>query len=345
MDTSNIKTKLKDPRIIMCFVATVLLFFKWSTYVVSSSYMDYAESSASMTNLGFQFLMLSVLGYITMAFPVVAIIGELIEHESVKKPFFYIGGSLASLLGIIVTALKMAGIVGSSNIDYGGYGHVKGETRFEIFFWLEILIFVGIIVVSVMREYGVTGSTIREEGVKSVISDVTGKMTNGIAELKKNAAELRNADKAGQNGRTCPSCGNTVAFGKKFCSKCGHKMEDEGPSLAENIKGRVSKVGKSGVTVAEYISSLKQVKCEACGSMVSSTSKFCPGCGKEVVIMITPDTCPACGEKITKGNTFCSRCGAEVKKKKLIKNCPNCGADLIFGKNFCPECGKSIEEA
>lgn len=49
--------------------------------------------------------------------------------------------------------------------------------------------------------------------------------------------------------------------------------------------------------------------CESCGSRINPCSKFCPMCGKPIVMKIT---CPKCGYKCESSAKFCGMCGNKL---------------------------------
>ena len=59
----------------------------------------------------------------------------------------------------------------------------------------------------------------------------------------------------------CPKCGNEVADGKKFCGKCGTKLE---------------------AVTQEQPSSAKAAVCPSCGAPVAPGKKFCGKCGAKL---------------------------------------------------------------
>ena len=61
----------------------------------------------------------------------------------------------------------------------------------------------------------------------------------------------------------CPNCGNKVAKGKKFCSKCGTPIA--------SLQGQ-----------ADNNKKVAEVFCTNCGSKVAEEVKFCGQCGNPV---------------------------------------------------------------
>jgi len=51
--------------------------------------------------------------------------------------------------------------------------------------------------------------------------------------------------------------------------------------------------------------------------------------------------CPSCGATLTSGSKFCMRCGKEIPS---ATTCPSCGALIPEGAKFCGQCGKACGE-
>jgi len=103
--------------------------------------------------------------------------------------------------------------------------------------------------------------------------------------------------------------------------------------------------------------------CLFCNGEVSEKAKFCPGCGKEVLMA---GYCPSCGAKLLPGMKFCDQCGfkvvkpegktekteskqipeekEDIKQKEIKRTCPECNEMIIPGKKFCFSCGHLIKE-
>lgn len=137
--------------------------------------------------------------------------------------------------------------------------------------------------------------------------------------------------------KDCPSCGKKIAVDDMFCAFCGEKFDLQ--STKEEGR-RISH--KDRLTVTEYIAGIKDYKCEYCGEIVKGNDKFCPSCGRPVVIKIMPSTCSKCGHDLTAGYAFCPSCGSETKPVELQIKCKKCGADLLYGKEFCVNCGAKV---
>ena len=339
----NLSEKLKNPRLWMLIAALVLIFFPWCSYGARSG-----EEWASVPSSGYEVLMLSFFGYITMAFPIIALLIEISDKKIANNKtladikVIYIFGSLLSISGMIVAYLKEDGIARGVEVNTSFGGSIKGYTNLTLFFWLELFVFIGIIVYTVVVDYGIDKKTIQDKGWKAAFTDVTNQIKDDgkqfVDDIKKNNDSI-NSNNTIEQTMTCSSCGNTIPIGKKFCPKCGTKIEIQQPLPKNNTAA----LDNGGMTVKQYLSKRKDLKCENCGNVVSLDTKYCPDCGKELIIAIDPDICYSCGEKLVKGKAFCANCGSPVKKVKMIVNCKHCGADLIFGKKFCVECGNPVE--
>lgn len=56
--------------------------------------------------------------------------------------------------------------------------------------------------------------------------------------------------------------------------------------------------------------------CPDCGTRLTDTDQFCPGCGAKI---IRKRRCPECGETLREGVKFCPECGSEVSRERQTK--------------------------
>lgn len=94
----------------------------------------------------------------------------------------------------------------------------------------------------------------------------------------------------------CPQCGEEWPEGKKFCAKCGAKLE---------IKQQ--RVVPEGMVV-----------CPQCGALCQAGKKFCTKCGSKLNSQdaanmqsdtTDPNICRNCGAPLKPGKKFCTKCG------------------------------------
>lgn len=82
---------------------------------------------------------------------------------------------------------------------------------------------------------------------------------------------------------------------------------------------------------------VEKICCPNCSAEIPNGSKYCPDCGRKIIIIADDEAvCPACGQKTHKGR-FCMECGAPLARK-----CPKCSAELPDNAKFCLECGEKI---
>jgi membrane protease subunit (stomatin/prohibitin family) len=74
--------------------------------------------------------------------------------------------------------------------------------------------------------------------------------------------------------------------------------------------------------------------CPDCHSELAADSRFCPRCGKQLVVV---RRCPKCSEELPANARFCSRCGADLAEGSA---CSKCGKPLPPGAQFCLHCGE-----
>ncbi len=79
--------------------------------------------------------------------------------------------------------------------------------------------------------------------------------------------------------------------------------------------------------------------CPACRQPVSADVRFCPHCGKQLLVV---KKCPYCGEDLPLNARFCSSCGKPADEKPSEKKCPGCGTLNLHDATFCNQCGNRI---
>lgn len=81
--------------------------------------------------------------------------------------------------------------------------------------------------------------------------------------------------------------------------------------------------------------------CPKCGTLVPSTSRFCPSCGQAVGAAPAAAAggipCPKCGTTAPAGTKFCPNCGSAMAPPP--RTCPKCQAQVTGAGKFCPNCG------
>mgnify|MGYP000108761270 FL=1 len=83
-----------------------------------------------------------------------------------------------------------------------------------------------------------------------------------------------------------------------------------------------------------YPAANQEITCTDCNTKAPSGTKFCPNCGKSLVVGKVK--CVKCAQDIPQGTKFCPECGAAQSQEIA---CGKCGAKLSPGAKFCPECG------
>lgn len=81
----------------------------------------------------------------------------------------------------------------------------------------------------------------------------------------------------------------------------------------------------------------QMISCPTCQAQIPVNSKFCPTCGKPVILGVP---CAKCGNIIPPNSKFCPECGNTVVQSSSY--CSNCKKEIPGNPKFCPECGKSF---
>lgn len=294
MSMSVIKYKIRDPRVSMCIMAFCLMFFEWCSGDTSSTVDGYSVGDFSTSYSGFSVLMLSYVGYITMLFPVAAVIYEFLDLKLMDTRIAYIIGAVVSGVGMVVSAMSLKSIYSAGDMEFDfdifGSAGVSSEANLSVFYWADLLIFIGIIVTTIVIGYDISKESIRKNGVKETVRDVTEKMTEDVSGLVNRVSEVQNATKDNRDMKmaaTCPGCGNAIPLGKKLCAQCGRKIE----------------------AVSE------ELICPACGEKVIADKPFCASCGASLKREKIITNCPRCGAEVISGKRFCAECGYSLERE------------------------------
>lgn len=102
----------------------------------------------------------------------------------------------------------------------------------------------------------------------------------------------------------CANCGKEFGSGTN-CQNCGI---DRVSGLA-NYNGYNNSGNSSGYNSSNYSGSPKTMVCYACSEIIPVGSKFCPVCGKKLLV-----TCPNCGHEYSSQYPVCSKCGTNRKE-------------------------------
>ena len=114
-------------------------------------------------------------------------------------------------------------------------------------------------------------------------------------------------------GKICPYCKTEIRADDEVqvCAKCGiaHHKSCWDENLGCTTFGCAGNHGQGKANV---------LTCENCGTVMESTQKFCPKCGRPQVRRPEPPaaqaqkTCPSCGTPNSAANKFCIRCSAPL---------------------------------
>ena len=86
----------------------------------------------------------------------------------------------------------------------------------------------------------------------------------------------------------------------------------------------------------------KVVTCHKCGMSNSKASKFCIGCGSDLVVLkkTASLSCSKCNAENNPGSKFCFECGSELVDEKVEDiSCLKCGTKTKHDAKFCSSCG------
>ncbi|MCL5024377.1 MAG: SPFH domain-containing protein [Nitrospirae bacterium] len=107
-----------------------------------------------------------------------------------------------------------------------------------------------------------------------------------------------------------------------------------GAGMGMMIPGMLFKVLGNGQITPEKIAEKGLVNCPACHGDVPLSSRFCPHCGHQLVVIAK---CPRCSKDLAVGDRFCPSCGLDLSAEL---RCGKCSAKLPPGTRFCFNCGE-----
>ncbi|MBN1380780.1 MAG: SPFH domain-containing protein [Deltaproteobacteria bacterium] len=80
-------------------------------------------------------------------------------------------------------------------------------------------------------------------------------------------------------------------------------------------------------------------QCPDCLQSVPPEAKFCPHCGRQLLVF---HQCSRCSAKLPPDAKFCYMCGQPVIAEPEYKKCPHCGHENLMNSVFCNQCGEKI---
>lgn len=318
----NIIEKIKkEPRIIIALINLICFFLPWINIVANIS-MEIggveASGDAGETASGFGIAEITPFSIVIYIIPVIIIILCLLDKFEDKKAFIYLGLSVVAIILMFV----ISGIAGniSMNVDMGGMGNASVKVGKLVGFWIALVCNAGIIVYTFVKDINLKSGQAFTDNIKNInVDNIASQVSEFAGDIQKN---VKNAVMM-----ECPHCHQQILPGKKFCPKCGGKIET-------NNSGNEK--------ASQYNICLK------CGSKIVKGKRFCEECG-EPWNEKEEHRCPKCNTVIQPDKKFCGECGVPILKEQVsverqqAEVCPNCGVKIENGKKFCGECGSKAE--
>jgi membrane protease subunit (stomatin/prohibitin family) len=109
-----------------------------------------------------------------------------------------------------------------------------------------------------------------------------------------------------------------------------------GAGMGMIIPGMLYKTLGSEKMTIEEIAEKGVVNCPECHGEVSVSSRFCPHCGHQMVVI---KKCVRCHKNVTVSANFCPSCGLDLKSELL---CEKCQTKLPPDTKFCFNCGEPV---
>jgi membrane protease subunit (stomatin/prohibitin family) len=111
-----------------------------------------------------------------------------------------------------------------------------------------------------------------------------------------------------------------------------------GAGLGMMIPGMLYKIIEKGDQSEGMAIEKGVVNCPKCHGDVPISSRFCPHCGHQMVVI---RKCPRCSKDLAASDNFCPSCGLDLK---VGHQCRKCNTKLPPGTKFCFNCGEKVSE-
>lgn len=108
-----------------------------------------------------------------------------------------------------------------------------------------------------------------------------------------------------------------------------------GMGMGFMMPGMIAEAFRSGPAPAAP----EAVPCPGCREPVRKEAKFCPQCGRQLLVF---RKCAGCGENLPPNAKFCGECGRPVEQKPEARKCPHCSAENLPDSTFCNQCGERM---
>ncbi len=109
-----------------------------------------------------------------------------------------------------------------------------------------------------------------------------------------------------------------------------------GMGMGFMMPGMIAEAFRSGTAPAPPE---ETAPCPACRQPVGRSAKFCPQCGRQLLIF---RKCAGCGEDLPPSAKFCGECGRPAEQKPEARTCPHCRTENLPNSTFCNQCGERI---
>lgn len=285
----NIINKLKkEPRMIFALVNFISFFFPWIsvTATVSTSVMGQtADSNAATSMTGFGLTTYTMLGIIFYLIPIILLVIPFIKQIESTARYLYLVLPVIALILMFMIGAFINSVGGSGSASVAGMEY-STEIDKLVGYWIALICNIGIIIFTLMKDYNIKSSEDLKKNIQNIdVGNLTAQVSTMARDIGSNVQKSVFV--------VCPQCGNKVAKGKKFCSKCGTAMKEETKTTAnQNI-----------------------LNCSACGAQMSEGTKFCPNCGGKVEQKPQKLVCSNCGTELEKNAKFCPECGTKTSEE------------------------------
>lgn len=145
---------------------------------------------------------------------------------------------------------------------------------------------------------------------REMLDGILGRMRQ-IEELRAKIAEMKGV-------KTCPGCGAEAESETLFCSKCGHRFEEEAPGAAPSAPAAVFAPMPAEVSPPMPAAVSAPMPAEVSPPVPAAVSPPVPVAVSPPAAEEAPPqapaapVCPACGSPLDEGTIFCGQCGHKL---------------------------------
>lgn len=213
------KTK-KELRMILAIINFISFFLPWLKLNTSINYRIMGENvggSASSSITGFGIVNHSIAGIILYLIPIIIFLIPFIKQIKEIARYIYLVLPVVSLIFMFTIGAFFRDITGNADLKiFGASIHLNRQ----IGFWIALLCNIGIIIFTLIKDYNIRSVDDLKQHIENIdIDNLSAQVTTIAKDISSNVQKSLFVD--------CPKCGNKVAKGENFCTRCGTAIQAE----------------------------------------------------------------------------------------------------------------------